>query len=170
MVAYRRFECISWIFVDNSCWDQYYWTPFLTSFEMQWHVKNNSNFVPTSSQSYFYSFFKCLRHCKAYGPHVQLFLLGTAALKLKLVCLWMGKLRSLKSNLHYGNIKSLYTNMYFSYLPSVPAIKVDKIFWDFLSFVIFSDINFQNLKKRKNKTQTTKQFAWHQQTSLTQQL
>ena len=89
---------------------------------------------------------------------MQLFLLGTAALKLKLVS-FMGKLRSLKSYLHYGNIKFLYTNMYFSYLPSVPAIKVDKIFWDFLSFVIFSDINFQNLKKRKNKTQTTKQFA-----------
>ena len=41
--------------------------------------------------------------------------------------------------------------MYFSYLPSVPAIKVDKIFWDFLSFVIFSDINFQNLKKKEEQ-------------------
>lgn len=42
--------------------------------------------------------------------------------------------------------------MYFWYLPSVPAIKVDKIFWDFLSFVIFSDINFQNLKKEEHNT------------------
>lgn len=32
-------------------------------------------------------------------------------------------------------------------VPSVPTIEVDEIFWDSLSFVIFSDINFQNLVK-----------------------